>query len=110
MGRDRSKAGVEFTLLTKQNCPLCDHAKDVLSRVGADFVSRIEIVWLETSEGERFVQAHDTPFPPALLIDGELHGFGRLSEKKLRRELRRLGAPRRSLWARFSRAAGVRRS
>jgi len=105
MGRDQNTGtGVAFTLLTKQNCPLCDHAKEVLGRVGADFVSQTEIVWLEAPEGKNFVQVHDTPFPPVLLIDGKLHGFGRLSEKKLRRELDRMGSERRSLWERFRRA------
>jgi len=97
--------GVAFTLLTKLNCPLCDHAREVLDRVGVDYLVNTEVVWLETPEGEEFATTQHTPFPPVLLIDGELHGFGRLSEKKLRRELDRMDAPRRSWWDRLRRLA-----
>lgn len=95
--------GVTFTLLTKQNCPLCDHAKEVLDRVEADYLVITEVIWLETTEGEEFADIHHTPFPPVLLIDGQLHGFGRLSEKKLRRELDGMNASRRSRWDRLRR-------
>jgi len=95
---------VEFTLLTKENCPLCDHAKDVITRVEVDYVVDTEVLWLETPEGQAFAAEHETPFPPVLVIDGELHGYGRLSEKKLRRELELAGAPRRSLAGRLGRS------
>jgi len=88
---------VRLILLTKRNCPLCDRAKDVIARVGVDFVFETESIWLESPEGEAFAAEHETPFPPVLVIDGELHGYGRLSEKKLRRELELAEAPRRSL-------------
>jgi len=104
MAAERSIGCVKFTLLTKQNCPLCDHAKDVIARVEVDFIVETEMIWLETPEGESFAARHNTPFPPVLAIDGVLHGYGRLSEKKLRRELERLAAPRRSLPGRVGRS------
>ena len=100
----RRIATVKFTLLTKENCPLCDHAKDVIARVGVDFMIETDTIWLESPEGESFAARHETPFPPVLVIDGVLHGYGRLSEKKLRRELERLEAPRRRLPGRIGRS------
>ena len=37
---------------------------------------------------------HRVPFPPGVLIDGEAFSYGRLSERKLRRELAARDAPR----------------
>ncbi len=103
-----SSSGVRLSLLTKENCPLCDHAKAVLDRVEVHYVASTDVVWLETPEGEEFAERHHTPFPPVLLIDGELHGYGRLSERKLRRELDRMKAPRRPFLGRLMR--NLRRS
>lgn len=96
---------MKFTLLTKENCPLCDHAKDVIARVEVDYLVDTEVLWLETPEGEAFAAEYETPFPPVLVIDGDLHGYGRLSERKLRRELDVANAPRRSLPGRLGRSA-----
>ncbi len=91
-------------MLTKENCPLCDRAKELLGRLESGYRIDVRIVWLETPEGQELAELHQTPFPPALIIDGELHGFGRPSENKLRRDFQRMGVARRSIWERFRRS------
>ena len=80
---------VPVTLLTKADCHLCDHAKEVLRRVAPDYGLYIDTVDLVTERGQRIAQHAGMLFPPALLIDGQPFCFGRLSERRLRRELDR---------------------
>jgi hypothetical protein len=76
-----------LTLITRYGCHLCDVAKDAMDRVAAasgepwvelDVASDIE---LEREYGERL---------PVVLLDGREHGYWRVEEERL---LRDLGAP-----------------
>ena len=78
-----------ITLLTQENCALCEHAKDVLLRVGEDFPLRTEEVDLGSDRGRQLAQRSGVMFAPGIFVDDEMFGFGRLSEKKLRRALQR---------------------
>lgn len=79
------------TLLTASDCALCEHAKQVLDRVGQDFVLQVEQVRLDTDRGRALAAAHTVLFAPGVLLDGQAFGHGRLSERKLRRALRSPG-------------------
>lgn len=81
------------TLLTKADCSLCEQAKDVLARLVSEGLLEVELVDLHTPEGERLAVASGMAFPPGLFLDGEPYGYGRLSERKLRRELARRPHP-----------------
>ena len=76
-----------ITLLTKSDCALCDQAKDVLERLGAEVPLSVETISLESEEGRRLAEWYKLLFPPGVLIDGEPFSWGRLSERKLRRAL-----------------------
>lgn len=78
---------VEITLLTQQDCTLCDHAKDVLARVAADHPLRLTEISLATDEGRRLAAGAGVLFAPGVLIEGQPYAHGRLSERKLRRTL-----------------------
>ena len=78
-----------ITLLVQDNCALCDHAKDVLARVGRDVPLVIDEVDLGSDAGRQLGQRGGVMFAPGVFVDGEMFGFGRLSEKKLRRALER---------------------
>jgi len=80
------------TLLTQSDCAYCERAKDVLARVGAEHRLTVEELRLETPEGRELAVRHGVLFAPGILLDGEPFGYGRLSEKKLRRELTRRSA------------------
>jgi glutaredoxin len=76
-------------LLVQENCVLCEQAKEVLARVASDFPLLVEEIDLGTDEGRRLAQRGGVMFAPGVFVDGQMFGFGRLSEKKLRRALQR---------------------
>jgi glutaredoxin len=78
-----------ITLLVQENCGLCEHAKDVLARVAEDFPIQTEEVHLGSDRGRQLAQRGGVMFAPGVFVDDEMFGFGRLSEKKLRRTLQR---------------------
>ena len=80
---------VTATLLTTPHCSLCDQAKEVLGRLESEGELEVEVVDLHSAEGEALAMRSGMAFPPGLLLDGEGFCYGRLSERKLRRELAR---------------------
>src|SRR6266536_2000922 len=85
----RQVATVEVLLLTQEHCSLCEHAKHVLDRLATEHPLRITVVDLATAEGRALAADGGILFPPGLFLDGEPFSHGRLSERKLRRELDR---------------------
>lgn len=85
MARDAVRA----TLVTAPDCHLCEHARQVLTRLGHTWPLVVaEVAW-QSAEGLALVRSDGVPFPPALYIDDEFCGYGRLSEGRLRRLLAR---------------------
>ena len=78
------------TLLTKQDCVYCDHAKQVLDRIADDYPLVVRSLTLESPQGGALARSVGAVFAPVLLIDDGLFSFGRLSERKLRRHLDRV--------------------
>ena len=75
-----------LTLVTTADCHLCGHARSVAQRLAADLNTEInEIAW-ESPEAD-VVRRDGVPFPPALYADDELLGYGRISERGVRRRL-----------------------
>ena len=81
-----------MTLLTAAHCHLCEQAKEVLDRVGADYDIEVETLSGDSERGQALMVEHLVAFPPGVLLDGKLFSYGRLSERKLRRELDQIGA------------------
>jgi Glutaredoxin-like domain (DUF836) len=76
---------MSLLLLTAVDCHLCEHAKDVLAELGADWRE----VDVDSQEGQRLA-AGAPPFRPVLYDgDGKLVAYGRLSLKRLRKQLLR---------------------
>ena len=87
---------MKVLLLTQDHCSLCEHAKQVLDRLAADYPLRIATLGLASAEGRALGADGGILFPPGVFLDGEPFSYGRLSERKLRRELdRRRQATRR---------------
>jgi glutaredoxin len=84
-------------LLTQADCALCEHAKDVLARVGADHLIEVTEIDLASEHGRSLAARAGVLFAPGVLIDGHPFGYGRLSERRLRRTLDRLPARARPL-------------
>ena len=80
---------IPVVLLTQAYCDLCEQAQDVLARVSVDHPLAIRTVDLASDEGITLAQEGGVLFPPGVLLDGRPFSYGRLSERKLRRELER---------------------
>jgi glutaredoxin len=78
---------VQITLLSKDDCGFCDHAKQVLRRLGDTYPLRVTEIDLATDEGRQLAATAGVLFAPGVLVDGTPFSYGRLSERKLRRTL-----------------------
>lgn len=82
-------ATVEATLLTQEACAFCDDAKAILQRLAAEHPLQIVEVDLASATGRHLAEEAGVLFPPGILFDGDPVAYGRPSERRLRRELRR---------------------
>jgi len=77
------------TLISRDGCHLCEQAEAVLNRILPDQWSRIDVessIELERDYGDRV---------PVVLLDGAEHGYWRVEEARLIRDLaRQPGEPR----------------
>ncbi len=78
---------VVVTLLTQSQCKFCDHAKATLARLGQEFSLKVTAVDIGSAQGQKLAEQGAVPFPPGVFLDGQPFSYGRLSERKLRREL-----------------------
>ena len=85
---------IEITLVTSPGCHFCAHAHRALDAAAAEIAIEIREVALDSDEGRALQAKWRPPFPPMLLIDGDLFGYGRISQRKLMRHLARLSNDR----------------
>jgi len=84
---------VQVLLLTQAHCGLCDHAKRVLDRLASQYPLEVTALDLASPEGRALADVGGILFPPGVFLDGEPFCYGRLSERRLRRELDRRWQP-----------------
>ncbi|GGK83290.1 glutaredoxin family protein [Mangrovihabitans endophyticus] len=81
---------IRLTLISRDGCHLCEVAERDLDRIVPGAWRRVDVdstVDLQRDYGDRV---------PVLLLDGAEHGYWRVEEDRLRRDLaRRPGEPRR---------------
>lgn len=80
-------APVEVTLVTAESCHFCEDAQDLLAQMSGTYDITVRLVDMMSDEGRNLVVAHRMPFPPLLLIDGAMFGYGRISARKLDKHL-----------------------
>ena len=85
----RTVAPARVLLVTAPDCHFCADAKALLARLGRTYPLEVREVDLSSPEGQETATRHGIMFPPGLLLDDEFVGFGRVSERKLRRVLER---------------------
>jgi Glutaredoxin-like domain (DUF836) len=89
---DEHHKRINILLLTQQHCGFCEQAQDILERLSREYWLSVSTLDMGSLEGQRLATQGGLLFPPGILVDGEPFSYGRLSERKLRRELdRRLG-------------------
>jgi glutaredoxin len=80
---------LQVTLLTQEACGFCADAKALLSRLAGEYPIQVTELDMRSQEGERLALAAGIMFPPGILVGGRAFGYGRPSERRLRRELAR---------------------
>ncbi len=83
----RVVAPARVLLVTAPDCHFCADAKALLARLGQTYPLEVREVGLSSPGGGELAARHGILFPPGLLLDGGFVGFGRVSERKLRRLL-----------------------
>ena len=79
-------ARARITLITREGCHLCDVAKDALDRVAAASGA----TWVELNVDSDIELAREYgERVPVVLLDGREHGYFRVEEERLVRDLAR---------------------
>ena len=81
---------IRVVMVTSTGCHFCREADRLLDKLQQTFLLSIERIDLTSVEGAAIARRWRIPFPPVLLIEGEYHGHGRISERKLTQALTRL--------------------
>lgn len=76
-------------ILTQERCDLCERAGELLERLSEEYPLRIRALSLDSSHGRELAASGGILFAPGIFVDGVPFSYGRLSERKLRRELER---------------------
>ena len=76
---------IEILVLAQEDCAFCDHARDVLARLGDEFDLEIRTVEMNSDEVGRLAAEGAILFPPGIFVEGKAFSYGRLSERKLRK-------------------------
>ena len=75
-----------LTLITRPGCHLCDVAKEAIERIAADTGEG----WVELDvESDIELESEYGDRVPVVLLDGKEHGYWRVEEDRLRRDLAR---------------------
>jgi len=75
-----------LTLITRPGCHLCDVAKEAMARIAADTGEG----WVEVNvESDLTLESEYGDRVPVVLLDGKEHGYWRVEEDRLRRDLAR---------------------
>jgi len=80
---------MDVLLLTQNDCGFCAQAKELLARLSGEYGFSVSTLDLNSTGGQALAMRGGVLFPPGIFIDGEPFSYGRLSERKLRREIER---------------------
>jgi thiol-disulfide isomerase/thioredoxin len=88
-------AALETLYVTAPRCHFCEGGRAVLAELAERFPLEVREVDLASEEGRAVAARWRVPYPPILLVDGRLVGFGRLSLRRLARDLEAVAEARR---------------
>lgn len=80
---------MRVTLITRVDCHLCDVAKEAIARVAATAADRGAVVdWEELDvDADPVLQEEYWDRVPVILVDGKEHGYWRVEETRLLRDI-----------------------
>jgi glutaredoxin len=82
----RGPAVKQITLYSRTGCHLCEVAREEIERISADMKVSISIEEI-TIDGDPHLESEYGLMVPVILIDGAMHGYGRVEEVRFRRAL-----------------------
>jgi glutaredoxin len=72
------------TVITRENCHLCDVAKDAVQRLAGE----LGVTWAEADvDADPALLDEYSDLVPVILVDGRMHGYWRVEEDRLRQAL-----------------------
>jgi glutaredoxin len=74
---------IEIVIVTSPHCHFCEFAVEILHELGQQYHLAIREIGLDGEEGAALAARYRVPFPPVVMIDGALFGYGRISGRKL---------------------------
>jgi glutaredoxin len=80
---------VEVLVLTQDDCAYCEQASELLERLAGEYPLEVTTRDLDSPEGRELAARGGIFFAPGIFVEGEAFSYGRPSERRLRRELRR---------------------
>ena len=78
---------LDILMLVQGDCAFCDRAHEILDRLQREYPLSVRIVDIDSDEGHTQAQEGGVMFAPGVFIEGSPFSYGRLSERKLRKEL-----------------------
>lgn len=78
---------VELVYVTAPGCHFCERGRTVLTELRGRHPITVREVSLTSPEGRAAAARWRVPYPPIVVVDGELAGYGRLSFRSLDRLL-----------------------
>lgn len=71
--------------MSRVDCHLCDDAREDVARIAGE----LGVPWDEVDvDSDDALRAKYGDYVPVVLVDGKMHGYFRVEEKRLRRALR----------------------
>jgi hypothetical protein len=82
----------QLVYLTAPDCAFCTDGRPIVQRLGREMGLEVaELAW-DSPRGKALVGRESAFFPPAVYLDDRLLGYGRVSERKLRKQLAKVPA------------------
>lgn len=78
---------IKITIFAKEDCSFCDMAKSLFRQFAYEFKLKVEVVDINTPEGEEGILKYGFLFAPGILINDLPFSYGRPSERKIRQKL-----------------------
>lgn len=78
---------LDVTFVTAPRCHFCAHGREVLDALVERYDLRVREVALTSPEGRAEAERWRAPYPPLVIVEGELAAFGRVSARRLEKLL-----------------------
>lgn len=80
---------IHVLVLTQNQCGFCEQAQDLLQLLAREYELKITTLDIGSEAGQALAVQGGILFPPGIFLDGQPFSYGRQSEMKLRRALKR---------------------